>query len=92
MTEEELHREKHRGDRAAALLKNDLLNEAFERVDAECVRLWREARDHETREGMWLRLQSLQHVRSAIEGIVQKGDLADRKLKQLITKGKTTPF
>lgn len=91
MTEEELHTEKHRGDRAAALLKNPILQEAFDRVDAECVRLWREAKDAEVREGMWLRLQSLHHVKSAIEGIVQKGDLADRKLKQLIT-GKKSVF
>ena len=91
MDEDELRKEQHRGQRAKALLDNALLKEAFEKVDAECVRLWREAKDHEAREGMWLRLQSLAHVRSAIEGIVKDGDIADRKLKQLI-QGKKPLF
>lgn len=91
MTEDELRTEQHRGQRAKALLENSLLKEAFEKVEAECHRLWAEAKDADAREGLWLRLQSLSHVRSAIEGIVKDGDLADRKLKQLI-QGKKPLF
>lgn len=82
--EDGLRREINRGQRAKALLENTILNEAFQKVDDECVRLWREAKDHDTREGMWLRLQSLQHVRTALEAVIKDGDLAQRKLEKLI--------
>jgi len=89
MDEDHLRSEQHRGQQAKALLENKILKEAFEKVEAECHRLWAEAKNAEVREGMWLRLQSLEHTRNAIEGIVKNGDLADRKLKQLITGQKS---
>jgi uncharacterized membrane protein len=91
VNDDELHRLANRGDRAKALLDNTLLNEAFDRVDAECVRLWGEALTTEAREGFWLRRQALKHVRTAIEAVVKDGDIARRKLKQAI-EGKKSVF
>ena len=91
MDEDELRKDQHRGQQAKALLENKILKEAFEKVESECHRLWAEAKNADVREGMWLRLQSLEHTRNAIEGIVKKGDLSERKLKELIT-GKKSVF
>lgn len=91
MTEEELHSSVDRGKKAEALLANPIFKDAFEKVDAECVRLWREAKDTEAREGFWLRLQALQHVRTAVEAVVKDGDVSSRKLKTMI-EGKRRVF
>lgn len=74
-----------RGSRAKMLLEDELLQEAFEKVDAFYMDAFRNsgAEEIETRERAWTALSLLKDVRSAIEGVARDGRVAQRELAKL---------
>lgn len=60
-----------RANRASALLRDELFNEAFEKIREAIQRQWENApaRDHEGREQLWMRMKALKDVRAYIEQV-----------------------
>ena len=74
-----------RGRHAKALLEDELLVEAFEKVDAFYMDAFRNsgAEEIETRERAWTALSLLKDVRAAIEGVARDGRVAATTLERL---------
>jgi hypothetical protein len=82
MTEDKLQSDISRAARAQALLGNELLAEAFARLDAEYVRAWRvtPARDVMAREKLWQAVNVVGLVRDHLAKMVADGKLAQAEL------------
>jgi hypothetical protein len=86
MTDElALNRAAERGARAQRLLDDDLLKEAFETLDRDYVKAWREtaARDTDARERLWQAVQIVGRVRDHLVTVVNGGKLAQRELNEI---------
>ena len=81
---EQLEQDIARGNRAQILLKDDLLNGAFDRLKAEYLKKWETAnsRDVEGRERLWWAVRVVNEVRSDLANMVQNGTLARVELEQ----------
>lgn len=79
-----LHQQKSRGERAKALLENPLLTEAFDTVDDALVQIWRDAKTTELREQAHIAVKLLPRIRQAIEAHVKEGELARKKLEEMV--------
>jgi hypothetical protein len=89
MTDElTLHRDKDRGARAEALLRNDLLIEAFAALDAEYVRAWRltHINDVNARERLFQAVQIVAKIKDHLGKVLNNGKLAQRELDDLEAK------
>lgn len=82
MDEGKRREEVDRGARAAALLRDELLIEAFDKLETEYISAWRETEEAQSdrREKIFLMLKSLQGVRAHLESVAMTGDLARREL------------
>lgn len=80
-----LNRAAERAARADALLRDELLQEAFATLERDYVKAWREtaARDTDARERLWQAVQLVAKVRDHLAGIVAGGNLARRELADL---------
>jgi len=89
MTEDKLRRDIVRGARASALLADELLVEAFSRLEAEYIAAWRitPARDTDARERLWQAVNIVGKVREHIARVAADGKLAQRQLDELVTQG-----
>jgi hypothetical protein len=74
-----------RAARAARLLDDDLLIEAFATLDRDYLKAWRAtaARDTDARERLWQAVQIVAKVRDHLAGVVTNGRLAQRELVDL---------
>jgi hypothetical protein len=91
MTDElKLHRDKDRGARAEALLRNDLLIEAFAMLDAEYVRAWRmtHINDVNARERLFQAVQIVAKIKDHLGKVLNNGKLAQRELDEIEAKRK----
>ena len=86
----------HRGIRAAELLENSLLQEAFQYLEAEYLKAWRftKVRETEPRERLWQAIQILgiiqEHLRLHVtNGRVAAADL--RRLSEEASNGRRKP-
>ena len=86
MNEHKLQRDVARAAQAKALLENELVAEAFARLDADYLAAWRGSgpRDGEARERLWLAIQVLGKVREHLGLVVVNGRLAQAELNQLV--------
>jgi hypothetical protein len=86
--EDKTERAINRGAQAEALLRNELLQEAFAALDASYVQAWRTApvRDAEMREKLWQAVNIVGKVKDHLSRIV-----ADGKLSQADLKMRSTP-
>jgi hypothetical protein len=84
-SENKLHDALQRGDRAKALLNNELLNEAFERLEAKIMEEWKgtDPEDRERREDAWRSLKLLQNLTSQFRRIVTTGEAASKELVRI---------
>ena len=75
-----------RGEHAAQLLNDELLQEAFAFTEQELTRQWQNspARDHEGREKLWLSLKLLQRVHGHLSSVLETGKFAKASLAQQI--------
>lgn len=90
MSEDKLETAITRGVRAEALLKNELLAEAFARLEADYTQAWRltAARDTEARERLWQAVQVVGKARDHLVSVASNGKLAKRELDQLVERRK----
>jgi hypothetical protein len=85
MSEDKLQESISRGARAEALLKNDLLQEAFARLEQDYLDAWKisPARDTDGRERLWQAVNIVAKVRDHIVKVVNDGKLSQRHLNEL---------
>ena len=85
MDEIKLGKAQHRGVRAAELLNNSLLQEAFKDIEAEWLKAWRstKARDTDARERFWQAIQCLGILQESLKQHVINGRIAAEDLRRL---------
>jgi len=90
MDEDKLSEAMGRGARAERLLNDPLLQEAFEMLERDYIRGWRDtgARDTDARERLWQALHVVAKVRSHLGSVVSSGKLAQRELDALAHGGR----
>lgn len=73
-----------RGEEAARLLENTVLNDAFTALEQEYTELWKQtkASDEAAREKLWLSIRQLQMVQAHLKTAVQTGKVAKATLAQ----------
>jgi hypothetical protein len=88
MTDDKLTSDTVRGAQAKALLDNELLAEAFARLDADYIAAWRATpvRDTDARERLWQATQIVGKVRDHLTAVLNNGKLAQRQLDELAAR------
>jgi hypothetical protein len=78
-----------RGQRAKTLLENELLQEAFRKLEDDYTAAWKTwpAADTAGRERLWQAVNVLGKVRDHLGRVVADGKLAERELSDLVHKG-----
>jgi hypothetical protein len=86
MTEDKLQTSISRGARAEALIKNELLQEAFKKLEDDYVAAWKTwpAADAAGRERLWQAVNVLGKVKDHLARVVADGKLAQRQLGELV--------
>jgi hypothetical protein len=76
--------------RASALLQDEILQEAFARLEERYIEEWRvsQFRDTDARERLWQAVNILRKVKDHLGKIVADGRLAQREIDQLTEKRK----
>lgn len=79
-----------RAARAKALLDDDLLKEAFDRLDSAYVKAWREtgAADDNARHKLWQAVNVVGKVRDHLASAVTNGKVAQREIDELAERRK----
>ena len=86
MTDEaKLHQALSRGDRAQALLNNDILKDAFGALERDYITALFEtsAQDQIAREKLYLAVNVVRKVRDHLHHVVSDGKLAKKQIDQL---------
>ena len=85
MSEDKLQAAISRGARAEALLGNELLQEAFARLEQDYIEAWRisPARDTDGRERLWQAVNIVGKVRDHLVKVINDGKLSQRHLNEL---------
>jgi hypothetical protein len=84
--EHALRRDAERATRAAALVNDELLNEAFDLYENELITAWKNSPSNssEAREHAYWALKALIAVRATLEGVIAGGTLAKAELDQIL--------
>jgi hypothetical protein len=74
-----------RATEAHALLENEMLKEAFDRVEGVYMQAWRGSDPFatETRERSWIAVQLLSDLKNSLIAVVRDGEAATAQLKKL---------
>lgn len=85
MDEAKLHKALSRGDRAASLLKNELLTEAFDALERDYSAALFETKPQDTvaREKLYLAVNVTRKVRDHLTAVVNDGKVAQANLNKL---------
>ena len=75
-----------RGKRAQEVLDNEVYVEAWAAIEAETIRLWREARIPEDREQLHTLLLMHAKAKTALEGVMRSGLLAEAELSRKLSR------
>lgn len=85
--ENKLIRDSARAGRAELLLRDDLLNEAFDTLEAEYYKAWRATGSAEAetykRERLWQAINLLGKVKEGLQKYVENGKVAKAHLAQI---------
>lgn len=75
-----------RGERAAALLGDDLLSDAFTTIEREYTKQWIDspARDAEGREKLYLMVKTVQRLRLELQSVMETGQIAKATLAERV--------
>lgn len=84
-SEDKLRDAVQRGDRAKALLQNELLVEAFDNLESKIMEEWKatDPEDKERREDAWRSLKLLQTLQGQFRRIVTTGEAASKELVRI---------
>ncbi len=87
MSNDKLQSAVARSDRAAGLLRDDLLTETFAKLEKDYIEAWRQspARDTDGRERLWQAVNIVEKVRDHLFKILNDGKLAKRQLDEFAT-------
>lgn len=79
-----------RGEAAKRILAEPLLVEAFDKLDAGYVKVWREARDPVVREDCHRAVKVIAAIKNNLQQTIQTGEIAakDLALEEQTTRGK----
>ena len=85
MDEGKLRLQEGRGQRAKALLENELLKESFEHLELSLMSAWRETSpdEHERREDAWRSLKLLNKLQEHLRRHVTTGQAAGKELLRI---------
>lgn len=85
MNEGKAREKMERGTRAEALLRNEILREAFEYLEKEFVSAWKNSGvgDAENRERLYMLCQNLSALEGYIKSVIEDGKLARAALDEL---------
>jgi hypothetical protein len=85
MTDDKIQRDINRGQRADALLKDELLRECFDALEREYIEAWRNspARDTDGRERLWQAVQVIGKMHDHLVKVLNDGKLAQNELNRL---------
>tara|TARA_R110000824_G_scaffold192924_4_gene375143 strand:+ start:133 stop:399 length:267 start_codon:yes stop_codon:yes gene_type:complete len=88
MNEGKLREEMDRGAKSAALLRNELLVEAFETLETQYTESWKSSASHhaDARERIYMLTTALAALRQHLISVVETGRLAERQLTELNKK------
>jgi hypothetical protein len=88
MSEDKLQASISRAARAEELLKNELLQEAFSKLENDYTAAWKTwpAADRNGRERLWQAVNVLGKVKDHLTRVVADGRLAQRQLSDLVHK------
>ena len=75
-----LQEQANRGDRAKRLLEDDLIQEAFQKIEAEIERGWKNSKHPGERENAYYLWRALESFRKKLENVVQHGETAKKTL------------
>ena len=92
MTDEiRLNADVTRAAQAEALLRNELLQEAFTGLEKQFVDAWRltQVRDTDARERLWQAINVVGKVQDALRGHVNNGKLAQMQLEAIASNQQT---
>lgn len=80
-----LHLEASLGTQAQSLLDNELIKGAFESLEQEYTKAWRDTavRDTDARERLWQAVQIVGKVQTHLKTIAMNGQLAKHELNQV---------
>lgn len=70
--------------RAEALLRDELLIEAWAKVDKEYIDLWKRTADPVQRERCWMATQIAERVQAVLRAVIMDGKIAEVDLASLI--------
>ena len=95
MSDDKLQDAVNRGARADALLKDEMLQEAFAKLEAEYITAWRQspARDTDGRERLWQAVQVIGRIKDHLGTVLANGKLAQHEVNRLaeIEQAKSAP-
>ena len=85
MSDDKLQTAIGRGARAQELMRSELLQEVFAKLDAEYIAAWRRTpvRDTDARERLWQAVNIVGKVRDHLTAIVSGGKIAQKQLDDL---------
>jgi hypothetical protein len=88
MSLEKLEQEKRRGDHAARLLNDELLNETLDAIEADTITLWENtpARDSEGREHLHRFYLACRKFRNTLKSHLETGKMASIQLERSTTE------
>ena len=84
MSEDRLREALNRAAIAQDLLENPLIKEAYEQIESDITRSWRQASTLEEREEYWRALQANERHRAYFRSMVQNGQIEQKELEKLI--------
>jgi len=86
--EDKAHKAIARAAQAEALLRNEMLDEAFKALEASYIGIWKSTAtlDQLAREKLWLAVSVVTDVRKHLVSIVQNGQLAQREIDELLAR------
>jgi hypothetical protein len=79
-----------RGEKAASLLRNEILLEAFDTLEADFIQAWKHSpvNDSQNRERLYMLCQNLSAVQAYLEKVVSDGKLAKSQIDELQNRQK----
>jgi hypothetical protein len=86
MSEDKLQAAVNRAARAKVLMEDELLAEAFVRLEGDYIAAWKgwPAADAAGRERLWLAVNVIGKVRDHLNIVIADGKLAQRQIEELI--------
>ena len=90
MNEGKAREDVSRVEKAAALLRNEILQEAFQTLEQDFIQAWKSSSvdDSQNRERLYMLCQNLSALRGYLEGVVTSGKLAKAQLDELQNRKK----